>query len=336
MTDFLLETRNLCKQFALPASPFSRAKQITAAEEINISLVPGETLGIAGESGCGKSTVAKLLMGLLPPTSGEILFCGRKLSAFSGKEMNNFRSSVQMIFQDPFSSLNPRMRVGEIIGEPFIIHRSASGKELKGRVLQLMEQVGLSPEQFGRYPHEFSGGQRQRIGIARALAVNPKLLIADEPLSALDISIQAQIINLLIDLRQSRGLAYILISHDLSVIRHLSSKTAVMYLGRIVEEGPTENIFTSPLHPYTEALLNAIPDLSGKHGTYAKKILQGDIPSPHSTPAGCHFHPRCPYKRELCASLKPVLEEKSPTRKAACHFSREIFPDDFATKPSTS
>jgi peptide/nickel transport system ATP-binding protein len=326
VTDLLLETRNLHKQFALPASLFTKANVITAAEEINISLAPGETLGIAGESGCGKSTVARLLMGLLSPTSGEILFRGRELSTFSGEEWNTFRSSVQMIFQDPFSSLNPRMRIGEIIGEPFIIHRLASGAERTSRVLQLMEQVGLTAEQFDRYPHQFSGGQRQRIGIARALAVNPHLLIADEPLSALDISIQAQIINLLIELRRSRGLAYILISHDLSVIRHLSSRTAVMYLGRIVEEGATEEIFTAPLHPYTEALLEAIPTLSGTRERSHRKVLQGDMPSPLSPPSGCHFHPRCPYKKDFCVTHKPVLEEKRENRRAACHFSTEIFP----------
>jgi len=325
MNELLLETRNLRKEFALSASPFSRARLITAAEEINISLAPGETLGIAGESGCGKSTVAKMLSGLLPQTSGEIIFSGRKMSAFTATERHNFRSSVQMIFQDPFSSLNPRMRVGEIIGEPLTIHRTACGEELKAKVLQLMAQTGLAPEQFERYPHEFSGGQRQRIGIARALAVNPKLLIADEPLSALDISIQAQIINLLIELRRSRNLAYILISHDLAVIRHLSSKTAVMYLGRVVEQGPTAEIFSAPLHPYTEALLDAVPDLTGKHRRSPGKVLQGDIPSPLAPPPGCHFHPRCPYRRELCTTRQPVLEEKAAGRKAACHFSSEIY-----------
>jgi len=325
MTDLLLETRDLRKQFTLSASPFSKARVITAAEEINISLTPGETLGIAGESGCGKSTVAKMLMGLLPPTSGEIIFAGRKFSAFTKEELHRFRGTVQMIFQDPFSSLNPRMRVGEIIGEPLIIHRSASCRELKAVVLQLMEQVGLTAAQYDLYPHQFSGGQRQRIGIARALAVNPQLLIADEPLSALDISIQAQIINLLIQLRKSRGLAYILISHDLSVIRHLSSRTAVMYLGRIVEEGPTEEIFASPLHPYTEALLAAIPDLSGKRCRAAGKVLQGDIPSPLAPPSGCPFHPRCPYMKEICTTIRPAFEEKAEKRKAACHFSHEIF-----------
>jgi oligopeptide/dipeptide ABC transporter ATP-binding protein len=202
----------------------------------------------------------------------------------------------------------------------------ASGDELKTRVLQLMDQVGLEPEHYQRYPHQFSGGQRQRIGIARALAINPQLLIADEPLSALDISIQAQIINLLIELKKNRGLSYVLISHELSVIRHLSNRTAVMYLGRIIEEGRTEDIFSSPLHPYTEALLDAIPDLSGAHKKGAKKILQGDIPSPLSVPSGCHFHPRCPYKKEICSIQKPDLEEKRENRRAACHFSNEIFP----------
>lgn len=325
MTDLLLETRNLRKQFTLQAAPFSKAGVINAVDAVNITLAQGESLGVAGESGCGKSTVAKLLMGLLAPTSGEILFNGRELATFTGKELNSFRSSVQMIFQDPFSSLNPRMRVGEIIGEPFIIHRLASGKELTAKVLQLMDQVGLAPEQFARYPHEFSGGQRQRIGIARALAVNPKLLVADEPLSALDVSIQAQIINLLIELRKSRGLAYILISHDLAVIRHLSDRTAIMYLGRIVEEGKTADIFAAPLHPYTEALLNAIPDLSAKQGKKSGRIIQGDIPSPLNPPSGCHFHPRCPYKREICVTLSPSLEVKRENRKAACHFSAEIF-----------
>lgn len=321
----LLETRNLHKQFMLPSSPFSKAKLITAVEEVNLSLAAGETLGIAGESGCGKSTVAKLLMGLMTPTSGEIFYCGRNLATATGEETRSFRRNVQMIFQDPFSSLNPRMRVGEIIGEPFIIHRLAAGTELRTRVLQLMEQVGLAADQYDRYPHQFSGGQRQRIGIARALAVDPNVLIADEPLSALDISIQAQIINLLIELKKSRSLAYILISHDLAVIRHLSNRTAVMYLGRIIETGTTDAIFSQPLHPYSEALLNAIPHVSGQRDRSPGKALQGDIPSPLAPPSGCPFHPRCPYKREICTSLRPALEEKSPGRKAACHFSHEIF-----------
>lgn len=328
MSESLLEARNLRRQFTLAASPFSKAGLITAVDDVCLSLDAGETLGIAGESGCGKSTVAKMLMGILTPTSGEIFFRGRNLATFSKKDLNLFRTRVQMIFQDPFSSLDPRMRVGQIIGEPFIIQRSAVGSTLKSQVIDLMEQVGLKPAHYDRYPHEFSGGQRQRIGIARALAVNPQLLIADEPLSALDISIQAQIINLLLTLKEQRGLAYILISHDLSVIRHMSTKTVVMYFGRIVEEGSTDEVFRSPLHPYTEALLNAIPDLSGKRQRSPGTVLQGDIPSLLTPPSGCHFHPRCPYKRDLCTEQKPPLETKQGVRRAACHFSNDIFLKD--------
>jgi len=321
MSDILLEARNLKKQFNLPAAQFEKAKVINAVDGVNISVNQGETLGLAGESGCGKSTVAKLLMGLEQPTSGEILFRGRGIDALKADEKQSFRRSVQMVFQDPYSSLNPRMRVGEIIGEPLLIHRITARVNHKERVLDLMNKVGLPPELYNRYPHEFSGGQRQRIGVARALALTPEIIIADEPLSALDISIQAQIINLLLHLQKTFGLSYLLISHDLAVIRHLSTKVAVMYLGRIVEQAKTEDLFNTPRHPYTMALLAAIPGF----GSSAVKIplLEGDIPSAASPSAGCPFQPRCPFKKEICLTKTPHLAEKAAGHFSACHFSRE-------------
>jgi len=322
MNGTLLEADKLTKQFKLSAAPFGEKKVITALDGVSITLRQGETLGLAGESGCGKSTVAKLLMGLEQPTSGEVIFLGRKLSELDRKGQNLFRRSVQMVFQDPYSSLNPRMRVGAIIGEPLIIHRISSESDHKTVVLDLMQRVGLPPELYDRYPHEFSGGQRQRIGVARALALTPEVIIADEPLSALDISIQAQIINLLIDLQKSLGLSYLLISHDLAVIRHLSTRVAIMYLGRIVEQAYTAELFATPLHPYTRALLAAIPGF----GTPARAVtlLEGDIPSPISLPTGCPFHPRCPYRKEICTRQQPELEEKAGGHSAACHFSNEL------------
>jgi len=325
--DFLmnvLETRGLSKQFHLAASPFAAAKTITAVDGVSLTLGQGETLGLAGESGCGKSTVARLMMGLLQPSSGELFFNGKNLYGISGKTGTDFRKAVQMVFQDPYSSLNPRMKIGEIIAEPMIIHRVAPKREIREIVLDLMNRVGLPAGQYDRYPHEFSGGQRQRIGIARALAVKPRVIIADEPLSALDISIQAQIINLFIDLQKSYGLSYIIISHDLAVIRHLSTRVAIMYLGRIVEQGSTDDLFTCPLHPYTRALLAAIPDLANSTARTAAAI-QGDLPSPLSPPSGCYFHPRCPYRQKICFELSPSLEEKKEGHLAACHFSNELF-----------
>jgi len=322
MKEILLEARHLKKQYDLPAPPFGSRKVITALDGVSITLRQGEILGLAGESGCGKSTVAKLLMGLEQPTSGDILFRGSNISQFNKAEKHRFRRAIQMVFQDPYSSLNPRMRVGEIIGEPLLIHRITSTADHRETVLALMNKVGLPPEQYDRYPHQFSGGQRQRIGVARALALTPEIIIADEPLSALDISIQAQIINLLIDLQQNLRLSYLLISHDLAVIRHLSTKVAIMYLGRIVEQAGTEAVFKTPRHPYTMALLAAIPGF----GTAVRSAapLEGDIPSPLSTPSGCPFHPRCPFKRDICTSIAPQLEEKVAGHFAACHFSCEL------------
>jgi len=318
----LLEARNLRKVFAQQHSPFLPKRSVTAVDGIDLSLFPGETLGLAGESGCGKSTVAKMMMGLLEPTEGQVMFKGSTLSTLSRQETTDFRKTVQMVFQDPFSSLNPRMRIGEIIAEPIKIHGIPLQASLRDEVTNLLRRVGMSPDHYDRYPHEFSGGQRQRIGIARALAVRPRALLADEPLSALDISIQAQIINLLLDLQESLGLSYLIISHDLAVIRHLSDRVAVMYLGKIVEEGPSEQIFTGCLHPYTEALLAAVPGLSPGKTSPALNRMTNEA---EASPSGCIFQPRCPYAKDLCRSSAPPLEEKEPGHRAACHFSREIY-----------
>lgn len=322
MNEVLLEARNLKKQFTLPARPFGKANTLKALDGVSLALKRGETLGLAGESGCGKSTVARLLMGLDQPTSGEILFRGQDLASFDRDQKQTFRRTVQMVFQDPYSSLNPRMRVGEIIGEPLRIHRITSAADHKERVLELMNRAGLAPDHYNRYPHQFSGGQRQRIGVARALALTPEIIIADEPLSALDISIQAQIINLLLELQQHLGLSYLLISHDLAVIRHLSTSVAIMYLGKIVEHASRDEIFSNPKHPYTMALLAAIPGFGTSEGQVT--LLKGDIPSPVSPPTGCPFHPRCPYRKNICTTDVPMLEEKSPGHLDACHFSGRL------------
>ncbi len=322
-----LQAVDITKSFTTGSTPLMKGKTVTAVDRINLTLFAGETVGIAGESGCGKSTLAKLLMGLTPPDSGEILFNGNGLSTLDSDQRTKFRKTVQMIFQDPFSSLNPRMRTGEIIREPMIIHKLWPTEQQREKVIELMAMVGLSRGQYDRYPHEFSGGQRQRIGIARALAVAPSVVIADEPLSALDISIQAQIINLLLDLQGSFNLAYLVISHDLSVIRHLSNRVLVMYLGKIVEEAPTEAIYSGFLHPYTEALLAAIPGSKLVPGA-TKTALAEEQPSSLAIPSGCAFHPRCPYAQELCREVTPPLVEIEPGHKAACHFSAGIYRKD--------
>lgn len=325
MSSPLLETRSLSRHFAAKSGAFGKTQLLRAVSGIDLRLEPGETLGLAGESGCGKSTLAKLVMGLLPPSEGSVHFHGRSLADMGKNEWIAFRKNVQMIFQDPFSSLNPRMRVGDIIGEPLEIHDLASGSGKRARVLEFMARVGLSEEHFHRYPHEFSGGQRQRIGIARALAVSPQMIIADEPVSALDLSIQAQIINLLQELKKEFNLSFLFIAHDLSVVRHMSDRIAIMYLGKIVETGEREGVFSRFLHPYTEALISAIPHID--QGTGKKRIiLQGDLPSPFAPPPGCPFHTRCPYaERPLCFEVPPPLEEKEPDHLAACHFSAKLF-----------
>jgi peptide/nickel transport system ATP-binding protein len=325
MSTPFLETRSLSRYFTLNSGSFGKPHTLKAVDGINIHLQPGETLGLAGESGCGKSTLARLILGLIPPTDGIIAFRGRSLAEMNKEERLAFRKDVQIIFQDPFSSLNPRMRVGDIIGEPLAIHKLAAGSEQRVKTLELMQKVGLSPEHFSRYPHEFSGGQRQRIGIARALAVSPQLIIADEPVSALDLSIQAQIINLLQDLKREYSLSFLFIAHDLSVVRHMSDRIAIMYLGKIVETGAREDLFKRFLHPYTEALLSAIPQIDS--GPRKQRIvLQGDLPSPMAPPSGCPFHTRCRYAEQpLCFEDPPSLEEKEPHHYAACHLSTKIF-----------
>jgi oligopeptide/dipeptide ABC transporter ATP-binding protein len=298
--------------------------RVHAVDGVDIEVFPGETLGIVGETGCGKSTLGRLISRLLPATEGTIEFEGGDVTSIKGKELRKFRRQVQMIFQDPYSSLNPRKRIGTIIGDPFQIHGIADGRERKLRVQELMEVVGLNPEHYNRFPAEFSGGQRQRIGVARALALRPKLIICDEPVSALDVSIQAQVVNLLEDLQNEFNLTYVFIAHDLSVVRHVSDRVGVMYLGKVVELSDSKRLYAEPKHPYTGALLSAIPvadpDLADKR---ERVILYGDVPSPIDPPSGCRFHPRCPKAQERCVSEEPPLEPKAAGDLAACHFPLE-------------
>ena len=320
----LLEVRNLRKTFQVTTGALA-GKHLTlkAVDGVSFSLRSGETLGLVGESGCGKSTTGKAILRLLEPNEGEVLFEGEDLLALSPGQMRARRRDLQMIFQDPYSSLNPRMQVADIVGEPLKIHRLAKGRELRQEVVRLLETVGLGAAHLDRYPHEFSGGQRQRIGIARALAVKPRLIIADEPVSALDLSIQAQVVNLMQDIQQQFELTYLFIAHDLSIIEHISDRVAVMYLGRIVELTPADQLYKAPRHPYSEALLNAVP-IPNPHARRQKRPLTGEIPSPINPPSGCHFHPRCPYARDLCRQLAPELTDQGDGHLAACHFSDEV------------
>jgi peptide/nickel transport system ATP-binding protein len=285
---------------------------------VSFSIGAGETLGLVGESGCGKTTVGRSVLRLIEPTGGTIRLGGRDITRLGRAELRPFRREMQIIFQDPFSSLNPRMRAGDIVGEPLKVHGAVPGAERRNRVAALFARVGLSEAQMDNYPHQFSGGQRQRIGVARALALNPKLIVGDEPVSALDVSIQAQVINLLTDLQRELGLAYLFISHNLAVVEHISHRIAVMYLGRIVEHTDRETLFRKPLHPYTEALLAAVP-VPDPAARRAKRVLQGDVPSPLHPPAGCHFHTRCPYAEARCRSETPRLREIEPGHHVACH-----------------
>lgn len=318
----LLEVKNLRKSFRITDSLGRPTGQLVAVDDVSFSLSKGETLGLVGESGCGKSTTGKLIMQLQKADSGQVFFAGNELSKLSPRQLRSHRKRVQMIFQDPFSSLNPRMTVGSILGEPFVVHKLVPAKEIRDRVIQLMEKVGLSAEHEQRYPHEFSGGQRQRIGIARALAVEPELIIADEPVSALDLSVQAQIINLLKKLQQEHELSYLFIAHDLAVIEHVSDRIAVMYLGRIVELTSADELYRNPRHPYTEALMNAVPTPDPDYPRPA--ALAGEIPSPVTPPSGCYFHPRCPYADNQCRSLSPTLIELGNDHQVACHHHDKV------------
>ena len=316
----LLEVSNLKKHFPIHRGLFSRVSgQVYAVDGVSFSIGRGETLGLVGESGCGKSTVGRALLKLVEPTEGTIRVDGEDITGLDAAAMLPYRRRLQMIYQDPYASLNPRMTAGEIVGEPLIVHQVGARQERRERTAALFERVGLRPEAIDAYPHEFSGGQRQRIGIARALALNPELIVGDEPVSALDVSIQAQIINLLMDLQDEFQLSYLFVAHDLAVVEHISHRVAVMYLGRIVEMTDKTSLFEMPLHPYTEALLSAVPIPRASARARPRIILKGDVPSPINPPAGCHFHARCPYAMPRCKVDVPELREVVPGHLASCH-----------------
>jgi peptide/nickel transport system ATP-binding protein/oligopeptide transport system ATP-binding protein len=319
MGDLLVEVRNLKKYFPVNKGLLGRRKSyVRAVDGVSLSIHKGETLGLVGESGCGKSTTGRMIMRLLAPTEGEIWFNGKDISQFNDHQLREIRKEMQMVFQDPYASLNPRMTVGEIIAEPFVVHNMLAGKEKERRVHELLELVGLTSYHAKRYAHEFSGGQRQRIGIARALALNPKLIVADEPVSALDVSIQSQVLNLMQDLQKEFGLTYLFISHNLSIVEHLSDRVGVMYLGKIVEIAAKDPLYDKPLHPYTQSLLSAVP-VANPRIKRERIILEGDIPSPSNPPEGCTFHPRCRSCMNICKTTVPELNEIEPGHFAACH-----------------
>jgi len=319
MSKVLLKVDGLKKYFPIRKGALNtQVGDVKAVDDVSFEVFEGETLGIVGESGCGKSTTGRLLMRLLEPTEGEIEFAGKMISELSNNEMRKARRDIQMIFQDPYASLNPRHNIGKILEEPLIVHGMGNAKERKQKVLELLEIVGLNEYHVKRYPHQFSGGQRQRIGIARALMTNPRLIIADEPVSALDVSIQAQVLNLLQNLQKDLKLTYIFISHDLGVVRHISNRVGVMYLGKLVELTASEDLYAEPLHPYTQALLSSVPV---PDPTFEREqfIISGDIPSASNPPSGCTFHTRCPFKKEECSQVVPKMQEVKPGHYVACH-----------------
>jgi oligopeptide/dipeptide ABC transporter ATP-binding protein len=341
MAEPLLEVSHLVKSFPLTRGVVfqSEVGAVRAVDDITFAIAPGETMGLVGETGCGKTTAAKLAVRLIDPTSGSIRFEGEDVTGASGARLKHLRREMQVVFQDPYSSLNPRRTVGAIVADPLAIHDIGDQASRKHRVQELMEQVGLSPEHYNRYPHQFSGGQRQRIGIARALALNPKLVVLDEPVSALDVSIQAQVINLLSGLQRELGLTYLLVAHDLSVVRHVSDRIAVMYLGKLMEVAPAKRLFERPIHPYTLSLYSAVPLPDPSEGRSRERIvLRGDVPSSVDPPSGCRFHTRCPWATEICREVEPPLARYPDGQLAACHHPQNVTPEQIrdATRDDSS
>tara|TARA_Y100000814_G_scaffold268418_1_gene223356 strand:+ start:1414 stop:2442 length:1029 start_codon:yes stop_codon:yes gene_type:complete len=326
----ILEVKNLTKYFPIKSGFFKRlVGNVQAVDDVSFNLIEGETLGLVGESGCGKTTASRCVLRAVDPTSGEINFRTSDgntvdMASLNSRELRPIRKEIQMIFQDPFSSLNARMTLLDIVGEPLLVNGVSNREERLERVSELLTLVGLRPEYMQRYPHAFSGGERQRIGIARALALNPRVVVADEPVSALDVSVQAQVINLLMDLQEQLKLTYLFVAHDLSVVKQISDRVAVMYVGKMVEIASTKKIFEKPLHPYTEALLNAVPVPDPRKRKSEKKHLSGEVANPANPPSGCYFHPRCPYAQDICKTTKPTLEEVQPGRFVSCHRAKEL------------